>query len=199
LVVGASYKIALSAMMAAPVLIAGCQPSGPLSQAGIAVSPPASWRLVEPKTDTVPGVSLAAWAGPDGSSLVLYRTLPAPGGSPAMIAEALANRLYNLPELRLVVKRTENVGETTAARIEVVAPGTGDALAPSGTGKPIAPAGKTLVPTRQVTLGFHRPDANLFLMWVTPEASYDRIAPDIDATLRSVRFTANGQPSFYGH
>ncbi len=152
--------------------------------------PPASWRPVEPSAHQVPGVALAAWAGPEGSSLSLYRTLPVPGGSPAMIAEALANRLENLPGMRVVVHQTEKVGETTAARVEVVAPGTGNALAPSGAGTPIAPAGKTLVPTRQVTLGFHRPDATLFLTWVVPESSYDRIAPDIKATLETVRFTA---------
>ena len=163
------------------------------------LAPPASWRPVEPTASQVPGVPLAAWTGPDGSSLVLYRTLPAPGGSAKMIAEALANRLENLPELRLVVHRTETVGETTAARVEVVAPGTGDALAPSGTGKPIAPAGKTLIPTREVTLGFHRPDATLFLTWDDPRVVVRRIAPDIKATLETVRFTSSGKPSFYGY
>ena len=133
---------------------------------------------------------LAAWAGPDGSSLVLYRTLPAPGGSPAMIAEALANRLENLPELRLVVNRTEKVGETTAARVEVVAPGTGDALAPSGTGTPMAPAGKTLIPTREVTVGFHRPDATLFLTWDSPGVVVrpDRRGHQGHARIRPVHF-----------
>jgi hypothetical protein len=116
-----------------------------------------------------------------------------------MIAEALANRLENLPELKVVVHRTEKVGETTAARVEVVAPGTGGALAPSGTGKPVAPAGQALVPTREVIMGFHRPDATLFLSWTAPETSYARIAPEIQATLESVRFTSSGKPSFYGY
>jgi hypothetical protein len=180
-------------------LAVGCRPESALTRAGIEVRPPGSWRPVDPATRTVPGVPLAAWSGPDGSSLVLFRTLPAPGGSAAMIAESLANRLQNLPDLRLVVHRIEKVGENTAARVEVVAPGTGDALAPSGTGKPIAPAGKTLVPTRQVTLGFHRSDATLFLMWVTPEASYERIGPDIKATLESIRLTSGGRAASYGY
>jgi hypothetical protein len=170
-----------------------------MERAGIALAPPASWRPVESSTRQVPGVPLAAWAGPNGASLVVYRTLPAPGGSPAMIAEALANRLENLPELKVVVHRTEKVGETTAARVEVVAPGTGGALAPSGTGKPVAPAGQALVPTREVIMGFHRPDATLFLSWTAPETSYARIAPEIQATLESVRFTSSGKPSFYGY
>ena len=194
-----SHKIALLSVAVALVLIAGCQPAGPLARAGIAFTPPASWRPVEPTASQVPGVPLAAWAGPDGSSLVLYRTLPAPGGSPDMIAEALANRLENLPELRLVVNRTETVGETTAARVEVVAPGTGDALAPSGTGTPIAPAGKTLIPTREVTLGFHRPDATLFLTWVRPESSYAG-SPRISRPRSNPSGSrASGKPSFYGY
>ena len=97
---GVSHKIALLSVSVATLLLAGCQRSAPLARAGIAVHPPASWRPVEPSAHQVPGVALAAWAGPEGSSLSLYRTLPAPGGSPAMIAEALANRLENLPGMR---------------------------------------------------------------------------------------------------
>ena len=148
-------------------LVAGCHPSEPLARAGITLKPPDSWRPVERLPRPGSGSALAAWAGP---GRLVAGALPHAAGTRRivgrMIAEALANRLENLPGLRLVVNRTEKVGETTAARVEVVAPGTGDALAPSGTGTPIAPAGKTLVPTREVTLGFHRPDATLFLTWV---------------------------------
>jgi hypothetical protein len=196
---GALYKIALPSLAIALALISGCRPAGPLARAGISVTPPASWWPAQPSASKIPGVSLAAWTGPDGSSLVLYRTLPAPGGSAKMIGEALANRLSNLPGLKLVVHRMETVAEVSAARVEVVAPGTGDALAPSGAGTPIAPAGKSLLPTREVTLGFHRPDATLFLTWNIPESSYGRLAPEIDATLESVRFAARGTPSFSGY
>jgi hypothetical protein len=196
---GALYKIALPSLAIALALISGCRPAGPLARAGISVTPPSSWRPARPSASKVPGVSLAAWTGPDGSSLVLYRTLPAPGGSAKMIGEALANRLSNLPGLKLVVHRMETVGEVSAARVEVVAPGTGDALAPSGTGTPIAPTGKSLLPTREVTLGFHRPDATLFLTWNIPESAYGRLAPEINATLESVRFAARGTPSFSGY
>ena len=197
--IGVSHKVILLSIIGALVLVSGCQPAGPLARAGIAFTVPASWRPVEPPASRIPGVPLGAWTGPDGASLVLYRTLPAPGGSSAMIAEALANRLENLPELRLVVNRTEQIGDTTAARVEVVAPGTGDALAPSGSGPPTAPAGRTLIPTRQVTLGFHRPDATLFLTWNSPEASHEQIAAEIRATLESVRFTTSGNLAFYGY
>jgi hypothetical protein len=198
-VMSASYKIALLSMAVALSSISGCQPAGPLATAGIALNPPASWRPIEPSASQVPGVPLAAWTGPEGSSLVLFRTLPAPGGSPAMIAEALANRLENLPELRVVVNRTETIGKTTAARVEVVAPGTGNALAPSGTGTPTAPAGTTLIPTREVIVGFHRQNSTLFLTWDSPESSYGRISPEIQATLETVRFTSSDKPVFFGY
>jgi hypothetical protein len=177
----------------------GCQPSGPLSRAGVTVVPPASWRVVKPPENKVPGVPLAAWTGPDGSSLVFYRALPAPGGSAKMIGEALANRLVNLPGLTLVAHRTETVGEATAARVEVIAPGTGDALAPTGTGTPIAPEGKTLFPTREVTMAFQKPEATYFLTWDMPESSYAQLAGDIKTTFESVRFASSGRPSSYGY
>ena len=174
------------------LMITGCQPTGPLERAGLAVYPPASWRRVESPTRQVPGVALAAWAGPEGSSLAIYRELPAPGYTPTIIADSLANRMENLPELRLVVKRTETVAGTTAARVEVIAPGTGGALAPSGVGTPKAPDGETLIPTRQVTVGFLRPSGTIYLSWNAPESSYSRIAPQIEATLESIRFTTAG-------
>jgi hypothetical protein len=181
-----------SVRLVALIVIAGCQPTGALERAGLAVSPPASWRPVKSPTREVPGVALAAWTGPDGSSLAIYRALPAPGCTPLMIADALANRMENLPELRLVLKRTETVAGTTAARVEVIAPGTGDALAPSAMGTPKAPDGKALIPTRQVTIGFLRPSGTTYFSWNAPESSYDRIAPEIEATLESIRFSTTG-------
>ena len=174
------------------IVIAGCQPAGTLERAGLAVNPPASWRPIESPTRQVPGVALAAWTGPEGSSLAIYRALPAPGCTPLMIAEALANRMENLPELRVVSKRTETVAGTTAARVEVIAPGTGDALAPSAMGTPKASEGKTLIPTRQVTIGFLRPTDTIYFSWNSPETSYSRIAPEIEATLGTIRFSTTG-------
>ena len=174
------------------IVIAGCQPAGALERAGLAVNPPASWRAIESPTRQVPGVALAAWTGPDDSSLVIYRELPAPGCTPAMIAEALANRMENLPELRLVLKQTVTVAGTTRARVEVIAPGTGNALAPSAMGTPKAPDGKTLIPTRQVTIGFLRPTDTIYFSWNSPETSYSRIAPEIEATLGTIRFSTTG-------
>lgn len=122
-----------------------------------------------------------------------------PGGSPTAIAEALANRLENLPGLTVRAKRTERIAETVAARVEVTASGTGDALAPSGTGTPVSPAGKTLMPTRQVNLGFVRPDATIYIVWHAPESAFHQIEPDIDATLATLRFTSSGNTSSYSN
>jgi hypothetical protein len=143
----------------------------------------------------VPGVPVAAWAGPDGSSLVLYRTPWVPGGTAEMLAEALGNRLENLPELRLLAKRVETAGGVPAARVEVVAPGTGAALAASGMGVPFAPPDTTLVPTRQLVLGFARTGETLYLAWHAPASSYDRLAPEIEATINSLRFNSDAQSS----
>jgi hypothetical protein len=176
-------------LAALAVVMPGCRRAGPLERSGIAVAPPASWRSVKASTWMVPGVPLAAWAGPDGSSLVLYRTAWIPGGTAEMLVEATGNRLENLPELRLVVRRTETAGGVPAARVEAIAPGTGAALAASGMGVPFAPAGTTLVPTHQVVFGFPRPRETLYLAWHTPEGSFARLAPDIEATINSLRFT----------
>src|SRR5262249_41402999 len=136
---------------------------------------------------------LAAWSGPDGSALVLYRTLWVPGGTAESLTESLANRLDNLPGLDLKVRRTETLAGTTVGRVEAVAPGTGDALAASGMGTPLEPAGKTLIATREITVAFARPAETLSLTWRLPESSYQRIAPDIQATLESLRFSAGGK------
>jgi hypothetical protein len=169
-------------------VMAGCQPRAPLERAGIDLKPPESWQPKKAATWMVPGTPLAAWSGPDGSSLVAYRTLWVPGASAEMLAEALGNRLENLPGLKLLVKRSETVAGVPAARVEVVAPGTGDALAASGLGTPIEPPGKALIPTRQVTLAFTRPSGTIYLTWHMPDGSYDRIEPEIRATLQSLRF-----------
>jgi len=169
----------------------GCQLAGSAGISGVALTPPTTWKRVEPPAGSVPGLPLAAWSGPEGSSLVIYRTLPMPGGSAAALVEALANRLENLPGLTIRDKRTEALAGATAAWVEVTAPGTGDLLAPSGVGTPIAPRGKTLVPTRQVTIGFVRDDATVFLRWHAPESVHDRIVADFRATLDSLRLTAD--------
>ena len=173
--------------------VVGCQPES-LERAGIQLTPPAAWQPKNAATWMVPGTPLAAWSGPDGSSLVVYRTLWVPGASAEMLAEALGNRLENLPDLRLLVKHSETLAGLPVARVEVVAPGTGDSLAASGLGRPIEPAGKTLIPTRQVTVAFSRPGDTVYLTWHVPEGSYERIEPEIRSTLQSLRIDSSRKP-----
>jgi hypothetical protein len=197
---GALGTLAIGLLVALIALGAcGCGPSTPLQRAGVELRLPDSWRPAEASIPLVPGTLLSAWRGPDGASLVLYRTLPSPGVSPAMLVEALANRLTNLPELKIVARRTEKVAGEPAARVEVIAPGTGDALAPSGVGTPIAPTGKTLEPTRQVIVGIVRSSVPLFLSWTMPESAHARIAPDIEATLGSLKLSADTRLPSYSY
>jgi hypothetical protein len=179
------------------VAVSGCQPSAALGRSGVVLTPPGSWRSVKASTWMTPGLPLAAWSGPGGSSLVVYRALPIPGGSPAAVVVALSNQLENLPGLTLQVKRVESLGHASAARVEVVAPGTGDALAPSGAGTPVAPDGKALIPTRQVTAAFVRSDGTYYVVWHVPDASYSQIEPDIKTILESIQFTSELRSSSY--
>lgn len=174
--------------------VGGCGQGDPLQRAGLTLAPPDSWRIAERSRWMVPGTPLAAWSGPDGSSLTVYRTLPAPGAPADALGDSLANRLTNLPELTLEVKRTEEIGGSPAARVEVVAPGMGDALAPSGVGKPLAPEGKSLRPTRQVTVVIPRARGPLCLSWHMPEVAYSRLAPEIELTLRGLGLSADDRP-----
>ena len=169
-------------------MMPGCGPRTALDRAGVAISLREPWRAENRAKWMVPGTPLAAWSGPDGSSLVAYQTLWVPGGSAEMLVEAMGNRLESPPASKVLVKRVETVAGVPAARVEVVAPGTGDALAPSGLGTPIEPTGKSLIPTRQVTLAFARPSGTIYLTWHVPEASYARIEPDIRTAIDSLRF-----------
>ena len=171
--------------------VEGCQPITPLESAGVSLAVPGSWQPADPLHWMVPGTPLAAWSGPEGASLVIYQTLPDPGGTAESIAEGLANRLANLPELTVLARGTDTIAGQSAARIEVVAPGSGAALAPSGVGTPIATEGKPLVSTHQVTVGFPRSRGTLFLSWHTPEQAHDRLAPEIKAMLESVKLRAD--------
>jgi hypothetical protein len=126
---------------------------------------------------------------------VIYQTLWTPGGSAEMLLEAQANRLQNLPGAKLLVKQAEHVAGAPTARLELTAPGTGDALVPSGLGEPIQPPDKTLVSTRQVTLAFARPRETIYIIWHMPEGSRDRIEPDIRVTLESLRFRSSAEAS----
>jgi hypothetical protein len=121
----------------------------------------------------------------------VYRTLPIPGGKAASLVEELANRLSNLPELTIVVRRTESWSGQEAARVEAIAPGTGNALAPTGTGTPVGPKGRNLVPTHRVAVGFPRGADTLWISWHYPESAHATVGPQIEATLKSLRLSGS--------
>jgi hypothetical protein len=98
----------------------------------------------------------------------------------------MANRLANLPGLRVVRQGSERVGGAEVAWVEVAAPGVGDALAPSGRGVPVAPGGKTLRPTREVVVAFLRPADTVSLVWHAPEDAADALASQVRETLKTL-------------
>jgi hypothetical protein len=167
----------------------GCQPS--LGSGEFQLRPPAAWQTAPVEGVAVPGTPLSAWVGPEGASLVVYRALPIPGGRAASLAEELANRLTNLPELTVVARRTESWSGQEAARVEAIAPGLGNAIASTGTGTPYAPRGRNLVPTHRVSVGFPRAADTLWIAWHYPESAHAIISPQIDATLKSLRLSGS--------
>lgn len=165
----------------------GCGPRGGPEAEGLVIRPPASWHTADPAKYPQPGSTVAAWTGPQGSTLVAYSALPIPNGTPGAMAEDLANRLTNLPGVRVLDKHTQTCAGREAAYVEVSAPGTGGALAPSGTGVPVAPKGQTLVPTRRISVGFPREADTLWLVWHYPESAKSEVEQDMRATLASLK------------
>ncbi len=180
------------------MFLCGCRAPTPSDSEveGVRLNLPTSWSQVPKSTFPVPGTPLSAWKGPAGASLVVFRTLPAPGRTAKGLAEELANRMTNLPGVRVEVRRVERLAGREVARVEVVAPGVGDALAPSGQGVPVAPAGKALVPTRRVTFGIPGAGPIRWLTWHFPESSRARVAPRVDAAVASLRWE-DGTSSSY--
>jgi len=166
------------------LLAAGCEPPSMAGGFGPRLKLPDGWKAVDRETYRAPGRRLAAWSGPEGSSLIAYRTVPDPDGSAEQLLATVVNRLTNLPGFNLVERRVETVAGVPAARIEVVAPGTGAEIAPTGLGVPAE--GPNLVPTREVTIGFPRADGSLFLVWRMPESAHEKLGPAIDSALASL-------------
>jgi hypothetical protein len=183
--------VRLFASCAWAMLVGGCTTSDPLARAGVSVRPPTDWKPVASTTWPVAGTPLAAWSGPSGSSLVVYQSLAAPGLEAKEHLDGLVHRLENLPDLRVVAQRTERVKEFLAGRLEAVAPGPGDALAPSGMGQPVARLGQTLRPTRRVLIVIPRAADTLWLIWHAPEDNHIEQDEAIRATLASLVIDQN--------
>lgn len=162
----------------------GCEPSSTAEGFASRLKLPEGWKAVDRETWRAPGQRLASWSGPEGSSLVVYRTVPDPDGDADRLVASIVSRLTNLPGFTLVAHRVETIAGVAAARIEIVAPGTGTEIAPTGLGIPAK--GPDLVPTREITIGFPRADGSLFFVWRTPESAQAKLAPAIDSILGSL-------------
>ena len=166
--------------------VTGCGPvESPDRSASVQVDPGPSWTRTDSNSILVPGRCVAAWTGPEGSSLVVVRSLPIPRGNAAGLGLELSTRLENLPGLKIVKLAKATVASQAAARVEVVAPGFGDSLAPSGLGKPVSPNGRPLVPTRRVSVGFARTDGTYWVVCHYPESAVAQLGPEVDTILKS--------------
>jgi hypothetical protein len=170
-------------LIAALALMTGCRFSSSQTDSGLKLNLSADWRPVDRSTWATPGVPISAWAGPEGSSFSVYRTLPNPDGTAEWVVASMVNRLRNLPGFEIRVEKTETIAGQPAGHVEVVAPGNGDDLAPSGLGAAVPLKNKPLAPTREITVGFARKAETLYLVWRTPESAHDRLAPKIDSIL----------------
>jgi hypothetical protein len=177
-------------------MVSGCGSRPALERAGVAVTVPEGWQPTAPRAYTVPGTALAAWTGPEGASLVVYRTLPNPEGTAEALRVDTANRLGNLPEAKLIAQKVRKIGGRDACQVELVLPGMGDAIAASGLGAPLAPKGRSLVPTRRVSVGFPRSSDTLWLAFHYPESAQPRVAPDVNRILDSLRVQSVSQATF---
>jgi hypothetical protein len=177
----------LRAGLALLAFLPGCRSGSDLAGAGIVLPAMDGWQVAPRTRFPAPGKPLAAWTGPAGASLVLYRTLPTPGATPEGLVEELANRLTNLPGMTVLEHRVTRLGDQSAAYVEATAPGTGDMLAATGVGTPYAPEGRPLIPTRRVAVGVPRKSDTLWLVWHYPDANHPRQASQIEAVLKEIK------------
>ena len=177
---------------------AGCAVRPPLESAEVTLQPPSGWTPAAPDRYLVPGELLAAWSGPSDSSLVVFRTLANPNGTAETLREEIVNRWSNLPEWTIASSGVETIGAVPAVRIEVVAPGLGDALIPTGQGRPIAPEGREAIPTRRMVLAFVRPADTIQVYWHCPESAWPQRKSQWDDCVSTLRvgMPANSTSSY---
>jgi hypothetical protein len=173
-------------------LLAGCG-SDPRGRHGYELSVPSGWkpwRRAAPPV--VPGDVLEAHEAPAGgprASLVVFRSGYAPETTAAQLLVATRFLLLNLPSLEIKAEREIVVAGKPAVLIEAVADGMGDALAPTGLGKPVPPPGETLVRTRRAWVRIPRgPEGGTIeVFFHAPEAEYEKVAPAWSEVLASLR------------
>lgn len=173
---------------------AGCGSNATLAGLGVSgLHPSKSWTAADPSSFVVPGRAIAAWRSPEGGSLVVLRALAAPRTNAAGLASELTTRLENLPELRIVKSSLRLVGGVRSAIVEIVAPGPGDALAPSGLGRPIAVDDRPLIPTRRIAVGIPGRNQTVWLIWHAPESAAASLSNEVESVLE--RLVINDPPS----
>ncbi|MBI4606407.1 MAG: hypothetical protein HY721_30960 [Planctomycetes bacterium] len=182
----------LPCAVASLALAVGCQ-RDPRTAHAYSLAAPVGWKPWSAGAPpVVPGRVLEAWespAGPAPGSLVVFRS----GYLPETTAEQLLVQtrylLLNLPGLELKAEKVVEAGGRKAALVEVAAPGSGAALAPTGTGKPVSPTGAPLIPTRRLWLRIPRePElGTLELLFHGSEAEEARLRPAWEAVIASLR------------
>ena len=117
---------------------------------------------------------------------MVYRSLWNPDGTAEGLARGIATRMESLPSVTVRDHRVIDVSGHPAARVELTAAGTADALLPSGTGVPVGRAGSEPVLTRRVVVAIPRRADTLALVWHFPAAldHSDRLVDGVLATLR---------------
>jgi hypothetical protein len=183
-------------LMAAATGSSGCGLTSPDGRTGLRVVAGDGWTSVPVSDVMVPGSVISAWSGPEGASLVAFTSLPIPSPDAGALGREMAIRWLNLPGVTVEGSSEVTYSGLKAARVEAVGPGTGSAFAPSGIGTPVAPKGKTLIPTRRITVVFPRGGDTLTLEWHFPDSSRAAITPMIESTLRSVRVTDTAGPTY---
>ncbi|WZO99513.1 hypothetical protein EP7_001120 [Isosphaeraceae bacterium EP7] len=166
---------------------------GPAVPARPIVSPPKGWTPIGAKSKPLiaPGRMIAGWDGPGGSSLCVYSTLPIARPDPEALVVELATRLTNMPGLTVSRREVVKLGSTSAAMVEVTAPGDGRSLAPTGLGKPKFGDDRPQRPTRQRTYTIPAPGQTIVLAWHSPAELAASIEPDLAATLATLRLPSS--------
>jgi hypothetical protein len=178
--------------------ITGCGDSTPMGLAEVEVTPGSSWTAIALEKVVVPGKSIAAWSGPENASLVVLSSLPIPDPSAEGLAKETSTRWLNFPGLSIISTTNPSYGGVQASRVEAVGSGFGNTLAPMGTGKPVSPDGKPLIPTRCVSVSFPRGQDTLTLLWHYPASAQATFEPQVEATLKSLKIV-NRATSTYSY
>ncbi len=142
--------------------------------------PPGWTSWARPAPPVVPGTVLEAFetATPSGpASYVIFRSPYAPDTTAAQLTVETRYLLLHLPSLTIQQAKEVSLSGTPAALVEGVAAGTGDALAPTGLGKPVLPEGARLQPTHFAWLRVPRePElGTLEVLFACPDAEEAKV------------------------